>query len=193
MTIAPWRSLISGALHRNRSLVYARYLQLATVRADGRPANRTVVFRGFDEATDQLQFVTDRRSEKVNEIAVCSWGEACWYFPKTREQFRLSGQLTVIDVGISQSEPVQRRYSLWQKLSEAARSQFYWPFPGQPKAKLEAFTDSSSETDHPPDSFCVLLLQPDHVDHLELRGTPQNRHLYDYDPQQGWFVQAVNP
>jgi pyridoxamine 5'-phosphate oxidase len=47
MTLAPWRSALARALHRNRALVYARYFQLATVRADGRPANRTVVFRGF--------------------------------------------------------------------------------------------------------------------------------------------------
>ncbi|MER3589882.1 MAG: pyridoxamine 5'-phosphate oxidase, partial [Mastigocladus sp. ERB_26_1] len=38
MSIAPWRNAIARALHRNRSLVYARYLQLATVRADCRPA-----------------------------------------------------------------------------------------------------------------------------------------------------------
>jgi pyridoxamine 5'-phosphate oxidase len=47
MSLAPWRSAIAHALHRNRSLVYARYLQLATVKANSHPANRTVVFRGF--------------------------------------------------------------------------------------------------------------------------------------------------
>jgi pyridoxamine 5'-phosphate oxidase len=47
MTLAPWRSPLSRALYRNRNLPYCRYLQLATVRPNGQPANRTVVFRGF--------------------------------------------------------------------------------------------------------------------------------------------------
>jgi hypothetical protein len=93
MTLAPWRSHLAAALHRNRSLRFARYLQLATVRVDGRPANRTVVFRGFLEETNCLKFVTDIRSQKVEEINLYPWGEICWYFPKTREQFRIAGKL----------------------------------------------------------------------------------------------------
>jgi pyridoxamine 5'-phosphate oxidase len=68
MSLAPWRSLLSRALHKNRSLPYARYFQLATVRADSRPANRTVVFRGFLEDTDQLKIITDSRSQKADQI-----------------------------------------------------------------------------------------------------------------------------
>jgi pyridoxamine 5'-phosphate oxidase len=95
--MAPWRSPLSRALHLNRSLVYARYVQLATVRPDGRPANRTVVFRGFLDSTNQLKFITDIRSAKPEQIAHQSWGEVCWYFPKSREQFRLLGRLVLID------------------------------------------------------------------------------------------------
>ncbi|MEO8891182.1 MAG: pyridoxamine 5'-phosphate oxidase family protein, partial [Coleofasciculaceae cyanobacterium] len=90
-----WRSLLARAIHHNRSLPYSRYFQLATIRADHRPANRTVVFRGFLDETDQLKMITDFRSAKVEQIQQQVWGEACWYFPKTREQFRLSGKLTL--------------------------------------------------------------------------------------------------
>lgn len=209
MTVAPWRSQITGALHRNRSLVYARYLQLATVRSDGRPANRTVVFRGFYDPLlekfggrststanfppNQLQFVTDRRSEKIDQIVNCSWAEACWYFPKTREQFRLLGELKIIDIENHDSELSQLRQTLWQQLSDSGRSQFYWPSPAAPKAEDVAFEPPSKYPDDPPDTFCVLLLQPQQVDHLELRGTPQNRHRYSYDPQQGWLTTSINP
>ncbi len=91
MTLPPWRSPLARALHRNRSLPYARYLQLATVRANGRPANRTVVFRGFLDGSDQLKFVTDARSEKAEQVSQFSWGEACWYFPKPASNFGLQG------------------------------------------------------------------------------------------------------
>jgi PPOX class probable FMN-dependent enzyme len=193
MTVAPWRSQITGALHRNRSLVYARYLQLATVRSDGRPANRTVVFRGFYDPSNQLQFVTDRRSEKIDQIVNCSWAEACWYFPKTREQFRLLGELKIIDIENNDSQLSQLRQTLWQKLSDSGRSQFYWPDPAAPKAEAEAFKPLSQYPEDPPDTFCVLLLQPQQVDHLQLKGTPQSRCLYSYDPQEGWLTEAINP
>ncbi|NJL49732.1 MAG: pyridoxamine 5'-phosphate oxidase, partial [Leptolyngbyaceae cyanobacterium SM2_5_2] len=52
--LAPWRSALGRALHRNRSRPYSRYFQLATVQTNGRPANRTVVFRGFLPDSNQL-------------------------------------------------------------------------------------------------------------------------------------------
>ena len=61
---------------------------MATVRGDGRPACRTVVFRGFVEKSEQLTFVTDARSEKVGELGRQAACELCWYLPGTREQFR---------------------------------------------------------------------------------------------------------
>jgi pyridoxamine 5'-phosphate oxidase len=80
MNLAPWRLPLARALHRNRSIPASRYLQLATVRSDGRPANRTVVFRGFAPDTDWLQFVTDSRSQKVEQlgqISMVSPGRGC--------------------------------------------------------------------------------------------------------------------
>lgn len=122
--LAPWRTVLLGSLHRNRSQPSSRYIQLATVTLDGKPANRTVVFRGFLDNSNQLQIITDSRSSKLSEISQHPWGEICWYFPKTREQFRLTGQLTIITENSPNQEP---RIALWQKLSDAARQQFTWP------------------------------------------------------------------
>lgn len=47
ISLAPWRPVLAKSLRLNRALTYARYFQLATLRGDGRPANRTVVLRGF--------------------------------------------------------------------------------------------------------------------------------------------------
>jgi PPOX class probable FMN-dependent enzyme len=194
MTLAPWRSPLSAALHRNRSLAYARYVQLATVRPNGRPANRTIVFRGFLEATNTLKFVTDRRSEKINQIAVQRWGEICWYFPKTREQFRFLGELTVVQESCTDSNLFKARTQQWQDLSDAARSQFAWAHPKQPRAKSEAFDSPPPDPETPLSDFCLLLFEPIEVDHLELRGNPQNRYLYqrETDPYT-WTTAEVNP
>ncbi len=194
MSVAPWRSLLAAALHRNRSLVYARYLQLATVRANNRPANRTVVFRGFLEDTNQLKFITDARSEKADQIKQQPWAEVCWYFPNTREQFRITGCLTL--VGCDNSDPAlqKARITTWQELSDAARLQFVWPDPGKSRVKEQAaFEQPPPDPTQPLANFCLLLLDPVQVDHLELKGEPQNRYLYCLDEQQEWSSQEINP
>jgi pyridoxamine 5'-phosphate oxidase len=193
MSLALWRSPLARSLHRNRSLAYARYLQLATVRADGRPANRTVVFRGFLENTNQLKFITDIRSQKAVEINLYPWGEICWYFPKTREQFRIAGQLILAGADCLDVELGAARRTAWQEISEGARYQFGWPEPGEDKAEAIAFDCASPDDIEPLPNFCLLLLEPETVDFLELRGEPQNRSLYGRDGDGNWFVRSVNP
>lgn len=193
MSLAPWRSPLARALHRNRSQPYSRYLQLATVQPNGYPANRTVVFRGFLGETNQLQFVTDARSEKSGQIQHHAQAEACWYFTETREQFRIAGSLILVGSDREDTALQQARQAAWQALSDAARGQFAWPTPKAPRSDQEAFAPQALNPQEPLLHFCLLLLEPEQVDHLELRGEPQNRWLYQRDPQQGWSTQAVNP
>jgi len=193
MSLAPWRSPLDLALECNSSLAYARYLQLATIRADNRPANRTIVFRGFLEDTNQLKFVIDTRSQKVDEIAHQSWAEACWYFPITREQFRISGSLSLVGADDLDLALQQARISIWQKLGERARLQYAWPHPGKPIDVIPGFEPLPPDANEPLPNFCLLLLEPVQVDHLELRGEPQNRWLYCRNSNKAWSTQAINP
>ncbi|MCJ8278677.1 MAG: pyridoxamine 5'-phosphate oxidase family protein, partial [Rivularia sp. ALOHA_DT_140] len=178
MSIAPWRSFLANALKKNRSQPHSRYFQLATVRSDGTPANRTVVFRGFVEDTDKLKIITDTRSDKITEINSQSWGEICWYFTNSREQFRIAGNIIIIDASYHNSELLKIRESTWQDLSDNARIQFAWAHPGKPRANQEAFLPPQPDENQPLDNFCLLLFQPVKVDHLRLRGEPQNRTIY---------------
>ncbi|MBD2114267.1 MULTISPECIES: Npun_F5749 family FMN-dependent PPOX-type flavoprotein [Cyanophyceae] len=189
--LAPWRSALARALHRNRSRPYSRYFQLATITPAGRPANRTVVFRGWLPDSNTLTLVTDQRSAKVTDIAAHPSAEACWYFTDTREQFRLAGAIQVVT---AEADPVllQARQNSWEDLSDNARQQFYWPHPAQPRTAEADFSPKEIQAT-PPAEFCLVLLEPDHVDHLELRGEPQNRTLYDQQPDGTWQVKTVNP
>lgn len=188
MTLAPWRIPLARALHRNRARAYCRYLQLATINEDGKPSNRTVVFRGFvDEA---LQIVTDGRSEKVQQIQYCPWAEVCWYFTITREQFRIAGKLRLVS---PDSDTHSIRLNAWQAMSANARQQFYWPHPGQVRDSETAFEPVVVvSTAQPPDSFYVLLLCAERVDHLTLKGNPQDRQIYRRSVDD-WHVETVNP
>ncbi|MBD2108464.1 Npun_F5749 family FMN-dependent PPOX-type flavoprotein [Nodosilinea sp. FACHB-13] len=192
--LAPWRSALARALHRNRSRPYSRYFQLATITLTGRPANRTVVFRGWLPDSNTLTLVTDQRSAKVADIAAHPWAEACWYFTDTREQFRLAGSIQVVtaDDADADSNLSTARQNSWEALSDNARQQFYWPHPAQHRIAEADFSPREIQAT-PPAEFCLVLLEPDHVDHLELRGEPQNRTLYDQQPDGTWQVKTVNP
>jgi PPOX class probable FMN-dependent enzyme len=150
------------------------------------------VFRGFLEETNQLKFVTDARSEKVNQIDYSAWGEICWYFTKTREQFRLMGQLTLVNERYPDPALSKARQSSWQELSDSARTQFAWDYPGKLRFGDEGFNVPPPDPTLPLPHFCLMLLEPEQVDHLELRGNPQNRWLYLREGQ-NWSIQEVNP
>ena len=193
MSIAPWRSFLASALKKNRNQPHSRYFQLATVRSDGTAANRTVVFRGFLEDTNKLKIITDTRSEKITEINKQQQGEICWYFTQTREQFRIAGNIIIIDANHHESELQKARESTWQELSDNARIQFAWAHPGKPKANPEAFSPPQPDANKPLDNFCLLLFEPVKVDHLRLRGEPQNRTFYMRDEAGMWNITEINP
>ncbi|OQU93382.1 hypothetical protein SORBI_3001G532600 [Sorghum bicolor] len=107
---SPWRTLLQRALDANAHLRHSTFFQLATVGACGRPANRTVVFRGFQEHCDKIQINTDARSNKIGEIKSCPFGEICWYFTDSWEQFRISGSIDVIDASSADPAKLQVDY-----------------------------------------------------------------------------------
>ncbi len=201
---SPWRSVLAHALHAHRHQPESRYLQLATVDRQQRPTNRTVVFRGFWAETNWLKFITDTRSQKFMHIQEQPWVEVCWYFPKTREQFRIAGQLhAMIHDNDESSHPPNQgtspRVQQWRELSDAARLQFAWPTPQESRESDKAthqglFNPEPPDPQNPPSNFCLLLLEPYQVDYLKLRGNPQNRYLYTrLLDQESWQVQEVNP
>ncbi len=142
-----WRQRLARSLHINRSQMHSKYYQVASVDASGRPKNRTMVFRGFLQGTQNLLSVTDLRSEKISE-----WQgdeklhfEICWYFTGSREQFRVSGEVALISNSLESSYQEfgeQTKTSLikqqWSNLSGNAREPFYSSSPKAP------FDDSSA-------------------------------------------------
>ncbi len=193
MNSTHWRPCLTLALHLNRRSAQARYVQLATIREDGRPANRTVVFRGFVEGTDLLIFTADDRSRKVEQVERSPWAEACWYFPDSCEQFRLLGRSSVVRDGHLDRPLAEARLRTWRALADATRLSFEWPEPGGIRADAASFEVDPPDPEHPSPHFCLLLLAPVEVDHLELRGAPQDRWSYTFSDKDHWTVRAINP
>jgi PPOX class probable FMN-dependent enzyme len=188
-----WTPSLVLALYLNRQAPSSRFVQLATVRADGRPANRTVVFHGFLDDASRLRFVTDARSRKVAELAHSPWAEACWYFPVTHEQFRIAGPITVIGSDARDSASLDARRTCWRELDDVARLCFTWPAPGLPRDEKTPFPTEHPDPANPLPHFCLMTLDPREVDQLELSGNPQNRWVYSRDDQGRWRGAAVNP
>ena len=186
-----WRKQLQRALHKNRSQIFSRYFQLATISEQGYPTKRTVVLRGFLNETNCIQIVTDTRSEKFTHLQNNPQAEICWYFAKTREQFRIRGK---IDLVTQDNEQLNKfREEAWQKLSNNIKEQFLWPHPGKPLKDNLPPVASSFHKEKPLSNFCLLLFNPERVDHLELRGIPQNRCLYSLNSENQWLIDEVNP
>ncbi len=142
-------------------------------------------------------FICDRRSEKIAQIQQNPATEACWYFTKTREQFRVRGQLTAITAeataDTSAADLAETRRQLWQKISDSARLQFAWPHPKSTRTEdSDAFAPSPPDPQNPLETFCALLLTPQEVDYLSLRGEPQDRLIYQL-AEDCWTSEIVNP
>ena len=58
---APWKQALEKALEANKDTPTVNWVQMATVRPDGRPACRTLWCRGFLGDSDKLAFLGDRR------------------------------------------------------------------------------------------------------------------------------------
>lgn len=188
-----WRPSLDLALHRNRNRPELRFVQLATVRSDGRPAIRTVVFRGFLDDARKLIFTTDGRSAKHAQIEAHPHGEICWYFPETREQFRLAGFLTLVDEASVDVDLLQTRDDIWAEMSDETRLSFTWPTPGEPRNLSIRFPTTAPDPSYPADAFCLMILTAIEVDHLELQGSPQHRWKYEADALGRWSGREVNP
>jgi pyridoxamine 5'-phosphate oxidase len=188
-----WRPSLDLALHRNRQSPQARFVQLATIRMNGRPSVRTLVFRGFLGETHQLTFAIDGRSVKAAELEQSPWAEACWYFHLTREQFRLGG--TVTSVGCDSPDRIlcESRSDVWRAMSDESRLAYTWPDPGQSRIPLSPFPTLAPDRREPLPHFCMLVLEVRDVDHLELQGNPQHRWRYTKDAHGRWSGVEVNP
>jgi len=188
--LPPWRPLLRGARQREGRAPQARWLQLATVAADGSPRVRTLVFRGWAAAAT-LDLLTDGRSAKAAELRQEPRVELCWLLPKARCQFRLRGQRQQLDPDSNLAARTQH----WQQLNPGARALWGWPQPG---ANFDATSDATGPFPAElaygtplPDCLELVRIAVEQVELLELTGHPHQRRRWQAD--QGWTEQRLNP
>jgi len=164
-----------------------RVAALATVDENQRPRARSIVVREIDDA-GLLHAVTDGRSDKTTQLRQTPFAELVFWLPTQRQQFRIAGRISVTTL-VDNAPVVQR---LWQSLTDASRALFYWPNPGHPlKTTAVDFPPAVPVTTPVPESFQILTLHPDHVDHLHLSPMPHRRTRYR--EQSAWQPEPINP
>lgn len=184
--LPPWRPLLRGAREREGRAPAARWLQLATVAADGTPRVRTLVFRGW-AGPAQLDLLTDGRSAKPAELQHQNAVELCWLLPKARSQFRLRGRMETLAADV---EALARRQH-WQALSPGGRALWGWPEPGAPlQASSTCPAELADDTPMPP-HFQLLRIGLHQVELLELTNHPHRRRRWGRES--GWQEEALNP
>ena len=186
MTLPPWRPLLRSGLHREGRSPAARWLQLASVAADGTPRVRTLVFRGWDGHSRMLLY-TDGRSGKNAELTRQPAVEICWLLAKARQQYRFRGTVALCSI----AQDADHCSHHWRQLSPGGRALWAWPEPGQPFKASAEYPTELDETTPPPQHFLVLTLTIERVELLDLSHHPHRRLAWSL--AQLWTEQRLNP
>ena len=209
----PYRILLDVSIKKSRKVRGGNYVQLATVTPDGLPKVRTIVHRGILNYQNNsiFKFITDQRSQKVAQIQHRNKGEMVWWFLKSSEQYRISGDLMLVGTDSNNAELLAVRKQMWGELRDTAREQFYWDQPGIPLNEKEQEQEPEPEPEDstevknypvggrgedgkvlpPPDTFLMMLLQPTTVDYLRL--TDNTRVVFAKTLDEKWTQSEVNP
>ncbi|CAI9769594.1 unnamed protein product [Fraxinus pennsylvanica] len=192
---APWKQLLVNSIHSNSRLKHSSYFQLATVASNGRPSNRTVVFRGFQDDSDKIQINTDSRIRKIDDLKHCLFAEICWYFTDSWEQFRINGKVDVIDGSNPDPLKLQQREKAWFASSIKSRLQYLVPTSGIPSVDEQPSPVPSLDPSTGPVSvFCLLVLDPDQVDYLNLKSNERVTYTagQSAEGEKIWTMEKVN-
>ncbi len=188
-----WQSLAAGATGNKHPWSIGC---LMTIRKTGDdsfcPSGRTVVLRRCDLVARTVDFYTDVRSAKVNELEL-SGGAVCWLFyePSTKIQLRLQGIATVLND--------KRADAAWESVALQSRSAYLsGDTPGkqvlslQPPCTADRFV-GQSESEAGRENFRLVRTQIQSVDWLYLRQGGHVRASLAYDGKESTEVSWLVP
>ncbi|KAL7259150.1 hypothetical protein ACSBR1_005115 [Camellia fascicularis] len=127
-------------------------------------------------------------------LIICFW--ICWYFTDSWEQFRINGRIDVVDGLCLDPLKLQQREKAWFASSVKSRLQYLGTNPGLPSLGEQSSSESSLDPSAGPvDAFCLLVLDPDQVDYLNLkineRLTFSSRQ--NINGEKFWISERINP
>lgn len=178
----PWRAPFESALKQNSP---QREVQVATVSPEGLPFVRTVFLRGLSEDGVPF-FFTDSRSRKADHLRTTPRLQLVAWFPKTGEQFRLSGRVAMH--GAHAEPPWQDlRQTGWAALPVDEQLFYVGPPPGFPAISA----GNVKPPREAPAEFLLVTLDVNEVDWLTMG--PPRRRLSFRVMGPTWVEQGLTP
>ncbi len=149
-------------------------MQLATVAADLTPRTRTILLRKAFATTGTLEFITDRRSEKVPEIRRNPGVALSGYDAEGLQQLRIEGRAAEV-------QDAARRREFWDALKPHThilfRSELH---PGTPIPVPEAAGPGEPPGPEDPcaidENFALIEIRVSRMDWLCLASSPHQRY-----------------
>lgn len=178
-----WQQIAKGAGAGHSPLTL---WQLATVNEAGHPQLRMVVLRAFTQhPCPIITFHTDIRSAKIAELLACPQCAINAWDPDRQIQYRCTGRADVQQHG-------EQKEALWQQArSHSRRPYMRHQQPGtvidDPQAQWRDMGDERTALSH----FCVVNIQLQTIEWLNVAAPEQQRAHFDYAEQQWhghWLV-----
>jgi len=92
-----WAKSLQKSHSNNEQLEFWRYVSVAYISSKTNfPENEMIKFRSFHHKENQsfLLFTLDRRSNLFQDLEKSAQVEFCWFFPLTREKYRIKSTLS---------------------------------------------------------------------------------------------------
>ena len=183
-----WATRLQKSLQISKDMPESRFLQVATIDESGVPQNRTLVFRSLNADSSILSVISDLRTPKIAELTGDPRASICWYFTRSREQFRLACASVVLVHGVNGVDLT----SQWRALSAQGKKQFLWGTPKTLRDDEGPLHASTPVESAPPSHFCQIDFHVSEVDYLNLKANPQYRELHHLDGNE-WSSVSIIP
>ena len=152
--------MIENSLKLNSEIIYSNFLQLATVDKNKLPQVRTVSFKGIFN-NNQIKIITELKTKKVEEINNDEHCQTCWYFPISREQYRISCTAKLVTATNQESSLIEERKATWNKLSDERRKSYF----NDSNVNLNMNEKNKIDNTTISENFVLILLKPYEIDY----------------------------
>ncbi|HEX4856259.1 MAG TPA: pyridoxamine 5'-phosphate oxidase family protein [Limnobacter sp.] len=174
-----WKTLVRATVDKKHPW---RVVGFATAGPNG-PQVRSVILRGASESERQLVFYTDRRSQKIVDLALDARVSLLFWNSRSNSQLRVTG------VAAEETDP-ERVAQLWERIPEYSRKDYATlSAPGQVLQDSETGYDMGNARNN----FVVLKVEVQSMELLVLQREGHFRIGLELDAEAHWVENRLVP
>lgn len=160
---------------------------LATIGLDGRPRCRTMLLRELREDDGAMIFISDRRTNKDDELKSRADAEVVFWLSKAQHQYRLRGKGVVVE---GEGDEYLRE-QWWSRISDASRAIFL-SHRGSAQGHHVATPRHAGPDTPMPSTFELILVHPTEVETLDVSKMPFVKVQHTRRGDDEWVTEALS-